>query len=185
MSVAPGPLVTIVVARARNGVIGKANGLPWRLPEDLAHFRRTTLGRAVLMGRRTFESIGKPLPGRRTIVITRDPGWAHPGCERAGSIAEALALAATPALGETSYMTDEAIVAGGAQIYREAMPLAGRIVLTEVDADVDGDTFLDAPDPLSWEETRRESHTSGTGLAYSIVEYRRRAPRETPDTANT
>lgn len=180
MPVASNPLVTIVVARARNGVIGKANGLPWHLPEDLAHFRRTTLGRAILMGRRTFESIGKPLPGRRTIVITRDSHWAHPGCERAGSIGEAIALAATPPRGATAFATDEAMVVGGAQIYREAMPLAARIVLTEIDAEVDGDTCLDAPDPLVWEETRREPHVSGAGLAYSIVEYRRRAPREAP-----
>ena len=168
--------MTIVVARARNGVIGRANGLPWRLPEDLAHFKATTMGRALVMGRRTFESIGRALPGRRTIVVTRDAAWSHAGCERAGSLAEAVALAATPGP-DPSIGTDEAMVVGGAQIYREAMPLADRIVLTEIDEDFDGDARFPAPDPVAWEESRRRQEVSKSGLRYSIVEYRRRAGR--------
>ena len=87
----PAPRLTVVVARARNGVIGRDNALPWHLPEDLQHFKATTMGHPILMGRRTFESIGRPLPGRRSIVLSRDPGWAREGCERAGSLDEAIA----------------------------------------------------------------------------------------------
>ncbi len=168
--------MTIVVARARNGVIGRDNRLPWRLPEDLAHFKATTMGRALIMGRRTFESIGRALPGRRTIVVTRDAAWSHAGCERAGSLAEAVALAAAPGP-DPAIGTDEAMVVGGAQIYREAMPLADRIVLTEIDEDFDGDARFPAPDPVAWEESRRRQEVSKSGLRYSIVEYRRRASR--------
>jgi dihydrofolate reductase len=168
--------VTIVVARARNGAIGRDNALPWRLPEDLAHFKATTIGRALIMGRRTFESIGRPLPGRRMIVVTRDPAWSHAGCERAGSLAEAIALAAMPGP-DPAISTDEVMVVGGAQIYADAMPLAHRIVLTEIDEDFDGDAFFPAPDPRDWEESQRDPEVSKTGLRYAIVEYRRRTGR--------
>ena len=167
------PKVTIVVARARNGVIGRNNALPWRLPEDLSHFKATTIGRALVMGRRTFESIGRPLPGRRTIVVTRNPDWSHPGCERAGSLGEALALASTPG-SDPAIATDEVMVVGGAQIYREAMPLADRIVLTEIDHDFEGDARFEAPDPKRWFESSRSARTSATGLGFAIVEYLRR-----------
>jgi len=168
--------VTLVVARARNGVIGRDNTLPWRLPEDLAHFKATTIGRALIMGRRTFESIGRPLPGRRTIVVTRDPAWSQAGCERAGSLAEAIALAATPGP-DPAIATDEVMVVGGAQIYAEAMPLADRIVLTEIDEDFVGDARFPAPDSRDWEESQRRPEVSKTGLRYAIVEYRRRTGR--------
>ena len=169
------PRVTIVVARARNGVIGRDNTLPWRLPEDLAHFKATTVGHALVMGRRTFESIGRPLPGRRTIVVTGNAKWSHPGCERAGSLHGAIALAGSPG-DDPGIATDEVMVVGGAQLYREALALADRIVLTEIDADFDGDAWFPAPDPALWHETARRESVSGTGLAFAIVEYRRRDP---------
>lgn len=173
MKRAASPRVTIVVARARNGVIGRDNGLPWRLPEDLAHFKATTTGHALIMGRRTFESIGRPLPGRRTIVVSANPHWSHPGCERAASLREAIALAGRPGP-DPSIATDEVMVVGGTSIYREALPLADRIVLTEIDADFEGDARFDAPDPALWRETGRTAAMSAGGLAYAIVEYRRR-----------
>ncbi|MEK9775907.1 MAG: dihydrofolate reductase [Quisquiliibacterium sp.] len=169
----PRPRVTIVVARARNGVIGRDNALAWRLPEDLAHFRATTLGHPLIMGRRTFESIGRPLPGRRTIIVTRDPGWTHPGCERAASVHDAIELAGTPG-DDPKISCDEAMIVGGGQIYAEAMPLADRIVLTEIDGEFQGDTWFDAPNPASWELVQRREAQSATGLAYAICEYRRR-----------
>lgn len=170
------PRVTIVVARARNGVIGRDNALPWRLPEDLAHFKATTLGHALIMGRRTFESIGRPLPGRRTIVVTRDRGWAHTGCESAASLPDAITLAGTPCA-DPSISGNEAMIVGGAQIYREAMTLADRIVLTEIDEDFDGDAWFDAPDPAAWEVVERRDAQSSTGLRYAICDYRRRSGR--------
>ena len=164
--------IAIVVARARNGTIGRDNGLPWHLPEDLKHFKATTTGHAILMGRKTFDSIGRALPGRRTIVITRDPGWRFEGCERAGSLAEAIATASRPG-SDPAIATDEVFVVGGAQIYREALALADRIVMTEIDADVDGDAFFPDLDPATWREHARAAHRSATGLQFSIVDYRR------------
>lgn len=166
--------VSIIVARARNCVIGRENALPWRLPEDLKHFKATTLGHAIVMGRKTFESIGRALPGRRTIVVTRNAQWHAAGCERAGSLAEAIALAARPGA-DATISTDEVFVVGGEQIYREALALANRIVLTEIAADVDGDAYFPALDQDEWAETARVAQVAASGLPYSIVELRRRA----------
>lgn len=169
---APSPRVSIIVACARKGVIGRDNGLPWHLPEDLRHFRATTTGHAILMGRKTFESIGRALPGRRTIVITRDPEWRFPGCERAGSLDEAIALAARPCA-DAAISTDEVFVVGGAQIYAQAFPIADRIVLTEIDLEVDGDAFFPALPDAGWHEASRASMRSSAGLDFSIVDLRR------------
>ncbi len=158
---------TIVVAAARRGVIGRDNTLPWRLPEDLKHFKATTLGHTLIMGRNTFESIGRPLPGRRTIVLSRSPGWHADGVLRAASLQDALALAARAPHGEV-------FVVGGAQVYRDALPLADRVILTEIDLDVDGDAFFPALDPSTWQAVTREEHVSTTGLRFAIVDYRRR-----------
>lgn len=168
----PTPRVTLVVARARNGAIGRDNTLPWRLPEDLKHFKATTLGRAMVMGRRTFESIGRALPGRRTIVVTRDPAWRHDGCERADSLRQAIALSGATGT-DASIATDEVFVVGGAQLFEQALPIADRIVLTEIDVDVDGDTFFPAPDPARWRVASRRDAVSSNGLAFAIVEYHR------------
>ena len=155
------PRLSVIVARARNGGIGLRNGLPWRLPEDLAHFKRTTMGKPIIMGRKTFGSIGRVLPGRRNVVVSRNAAWMHEGVERVGSIAEALALCAG---------ADEVFVIGGAQLYAQALPLAERIVLTEVHDDVEADTYLPAFDAAQWREQSRAAHTSASGLDYAIVE---------------
>jgi len=138
--------IALVVAVARNGVIGRAGGLAWRISDDLRHFRRVTLGKPVVMGRRTFDSIGKPLPGRANIVISRRSG-SLPGAVLARSLPEALAEAEAAArrLG-----AEETCVIGGGEIYRAALPVAGRIYLTEVDAEPEGDTHFPAIDEAEW-----------------------------------
>ncbi|MBT9255682.1 dihydrofolate reductase [Phycicoccus sp. MAQZ13P-2] len=138
--------VSLIAAVARNGVIGAGQSMPWHLPEDFAFFRRTTMGHPLVMGRRTFDSIGRVLPGRRHIVITRQPDWAHAEVETAHSLVEALALAG-PA--------DEVFVAGGGQVYAEAMPYAHRLLVTEVDLEPEGDTHFPPVDPGTWVETER------------------------------
>ena len=153
------PRLTIVVARARNGAIGRANAMAWHLPEDLQHFKATTLGHPMIMGRLTFDSIGRPLPGRRTIVVTRNPKWSHDGCERAGSLDEAIALCQG---------SDEGFIVGGAQLYSQALPLADRIILTEVDIEVDGDTFFPSLDTMSWTRISTAPAVSRTGLRYAM-----------------
>lgn len=175
-----GPRVTIVVARARGGVIGAGNALPWHLPEDLRHFRATTLGRAIVMGRKTFESIGKALPGRRTIVVSRDPAWSHPGCESATTLRDAIALAAQPGP-DPAIATDEVFVVGGAELYREAIGLAQRAIVTEIELDVAGDAHFPELDPAQWRALSRSTHLAQNGLHFEIVDYRRRAP--SPDAA--
>jgi dihydrofolate reductase len=149
--------ISLIAAVARNGVIGKDGRVPWHLPEELEHFKATTMGHPLVMGRRTFESIGRILPGRRTIVVTRDPGWHHPGVESAHSFAEALSLAG-PA--------DEVFVAGGAEVYAEALPFAHRLVLTEVDAEPEGDTWFPRWDRASWVEESRDEHDGWSRVVY-------------------
>jgi dihydrofolate reductase len=155
--------LVLVLARAKNGVIGKGGALPWHLPEDLKHFRRVTTGHAIIMGRKTYESIGRPLPQRRNIVITRQPGYSAEGCEVVSSLEEAVALARTS--------DPEPRVIGGAEIYRSALPLATRIFLTEVDRDVDGDVSMPAFDPRDWEEVDRHA---GESPGVSFVTLKRR-----------
>jgi dihydrofolate reductase len=154
----------LIYARSRNGVIGKDNVMPWHLPEDLAHFRQTTVGAPVIMGRKTWDSLPpkfRPLPGRRNIVVTRDPQWRAEGAERAGSVQEALALCGD---------APQAWVTGGSEIYRLALPLADTVVVTEIDADYEGDAFAPALGP-EWREVARERHVSKAGLVYSVVTY--------------
>lgn len=159
------PRVTLIVARAANGVIGHHNTLPWHLPEDLRHFKATTLGHVLIMGRRTFDSIGRPLPGRRTIVLTRDQAWHHPGCERAASLDEAIALAGA---------VTELFIAGGGDVYRQALSYADRAIVTEVDASPVGDAFFPALDPAQWLLVEQTPHQSTTGLRYAITHYQKR-----------
>lgn len=166
------PRVTIVVARARGGVIGVDNGLPWHLPEDLKHFRATTMGHAIVMGRKTFESIGKALPGRRTIVVSRAPDWSHPGCESATTLRDAIALAGRPGA-DPSIATDEVFVVGGAELYREAVALAQRAIVTEIDLEVAGDAHFPRLDPLHWRAASRSERTSSNGVRFAIVDYLR------------
>lgn len=145
--------LAMVVAVADGGVIGKDGALPWKLPEDLRHFKAVTLGHCVIMGRKTFESIGRALPGRRNIVVTRS-GRHFEGCETTASVEDAVALAR---------QTDaEPRIIGGSEIYAAALPLATKIFLTEVHSRVDGDTFFPKLDPAAWRETsRRPAETEG------------------------
>lgn len=157
--------LSLIVATDRNNGIGIDNTLPWRLPEDLAFFKRTTSGHAIIMGRKTFDSIGRPLPNRRNIVVTRNPDWAHEGVERAGSLDEAVRLAGDA----------EVFVIGGAQIYVDAIRVADRLIVTEIDAGYDCDAFFPAIDPAIWTSVSREPHHSAdNGWDYSFVIYRRR-----------
>ncbi len=167
----PGPEVVLVVARARSGVIGRDNGLPWHLPDDLRRFKALTLGRPVLMGRRTFESIGRPLPGRHNIVLTRDLRWSAPGATVVRSLDEALAAAGD---------APEIMVIGGADLYRQVLPLAHRIELTEVESDLDGDVHLAAFPSSEWRESAREAHAADDRHAwpFSFVTLERREPRD-------
>ena len=166
-----GPKVVFVVARAQSGVIGRDNALPWHLPDDLRRFKALTLGKPVLMGRRTFESIGRPLPGRHNIVLTRDPRWSAPGVTVVRSLDEALAAAGD---------APEIMVIGGADLYRQALPLARRIELTEVESDLDGDVHLAAFPSSEWRESAREAHAADDrhALPFSFVTLERRAPRD-------
>lgn len=157
--------LTLVVATDSRGGIGVANTLPWRLPEDLAHFKRTTSSHTIIMGRKTFDSIGRPLPNRRNIVVTRNPAWAHDGVEAAPSLAAAIALAGD----------GPAFVIGGAQIYVEALPFSQRLIVTEIQAQFECDAFFPAIDPLQWKEMAREGyHSAHNGFDYAFVTYERR-----------
>jgi dihydrofolate reductase len=161
--------LNLIFAQARRGVIGLNNSLPWHLPEDLAHFKATTLGQPVIMGRKTWASLPpkfRPLPGRTNIVVTRQTDWQAAGAHLAHSMAQAVALCEA----ET-----EVWVIGGAEVYAQAMPLAERAVITEIDADFDGDAFAPTFD-ASWHETARTSHTAANGLAYSLVTLERSNP---------
>ena len=159
----------LIYARAANGVIGKDGGLPWQLPEDMAHFKRTTSGHPVIMGRKTWDSLPpkfRPLPGRTNIVVTRKPDWQADGAVRASSIDDALALC--PA-------DSQAWVIGGAQIYRASLPLAHTAVVTEIDADFEGDAHAPQLGP-QWRETSRERHAAANGLGFSFVTYQNTTP---------
>lgn len=145
--------IALIVAMAENRVIGRAGGLPWHIPADLRHFKAITMGKPIVMGRRTFESIGRPLPGRPNIVVTRDRSRQWPGVEVAHDVEAALALAQRQAerLG-----VDEILVIGGAALYRAVLPRAERIYLTLVHESVEGDTLFPDYDPAAWRETARE-----------------------------
>ncbi|MFK8040959.1 dihydrofolate reductase [Congregibacter sp.] len=166
--------IALIVAAADNGVIGRDNALPWHLPGDLAHFKRTTMGKPILMGRLTYESIGRPLPGRTNIVISRDAGYAAEGVRCVGSLEEAIELAENIALIDGS---DELMVIGGAQIYALALPSATRIYLTRVHLEPQGDAFLQGIDWSDWEEVaRQENAAEGDVPAHTFLEYTRRTP---------
>jgi len=158
------PRVFLVAALARNGVIGAQGKLPWRLPEDLQHFKRLTLGRPVIMGRRTWESLGRPLPGRENIVVTRRAGYEAAGANVASSLQAAIALCAEEPV---------AFVIGGAEIYAAALALADGLVLTEIDRDYAGDTRFPAWNRSAWKATQRETHASKEGVRFDFVLYER------------
>jgi dihydrofolate reductase len=156
--------LNMIFARARNGVIGQNNTLPWHLPEDLAHFKATTLGQPVIMGRKTWDSLPlkfRPLPGRMNIVVTRQTDWLSEGAHVVHSVNEALQDCPTGA---------QPWVIGGAELYRLAMPIATRVVVTEIDADYEGDAFAPELD-ASWQEASRTTHVAANGLHYSLVNW--------------
>jgi len=157
--------VTLVVAVGANGIIGAAGRLPWRLPDDLAHFKRLTLGHPLIMGRATFESIGRPLPGRTTIVLTRDPQWFAEGVEMAATLPSALERA--------QELDDEVFVVGGAQVYAEALEsgLVDLMCVTRVAAAPEGDTYFPAIDWEQWHEVGHAPH--GGDSPFDIVRYER------------
>jgi dihydrofolate reductase len=152
------PRVSLIVAMARNRVIGANNALPWHLPADLKHFKALTMGHHMIMGRKTYESIGKPLPGRTSVVVTRNAGYAPPGVIAVNSLEAAISACADD---------EEIFIIGGAELYRQAITLADRIYLTEIDADIPGDAHFMELDRKLWQETARASHTADEKNAYS------------------
>jgi dihydrofolate reductase len=164
--------LAIIVAAAENGVIGKNNALPWRIPADMRYFKQTTMGKPIVMGRKTFESIGKPLPGRTNIVITRNSAFVAEGIKVVSSLDEALKLAEDIAVADGA---EELVVIGGAEIYRSAMPRADRLYLTEVHASVEGDALLPEIDWAHWREVGRERHQAESPGEhdFSFVRYER------------
>ena len=158
--------VSLICAVSQNGVIGANNRLPWRLPADLKRFKRLTMGHPVIMGRKTFESIGKPLPGRTNILITRQEDFQAPGCRAAASLEEALELCGND---------PEIFVIGGASVYSQALPFADRIYLTQIHHDFQGNTRLFPIDPAAWQETSREDFPadSQNPYSYSFLTYER------------
>jgi len=167
--------VVLVAAVAENGVIGRDNALPWRLKSDMAHFRAVTMGKPVVMGRKTFLSIGKPLPGRTMIVVSRDRNFAARGVVAAPSLDAALAVARGDALRRG---TDTIAIVGGADIYAQTLPLAARLFITEVRKHVDGDTVFPAIDRAAWRETARSRHepSAGDEVPFDFVTYERASP---------
>ena len=159
-------LVTIVVAMDRNRLIGDGDRLPWRLPADLRRFKSLTMGKSIVMGRRTHESIGRALPGRRNIVLSRNRDFRAEGCEVLADLGTAL---------ERAEDADEVMIVGGAQIYAQALPLTGRMHLTLVDAVFSGDTWFPDYDEREWREVYREDHAAGeeSGFAFSFVDVER------------
>jgi dihydrofolate reductase len=162
MSHDPRPKIYLVAAVAANGVIGREGHLPWHLPEDMKFFKQLTLGHPIIMGRRTWESLGRPLPGRENIVVTRQAGYEAPGAAVAGSLEAALALCT----GEKV-----AFVIGGEQLFEESLPIAAGLVLTEIHRDYEGDTRFPAYDRSRWKEAQRERHTAADGTKFDFVRY--------------
>ena len=152
--------IILLAAVGANHVIGREGEMPWHLPEDLAHFKATTMGHTLVMGRKTYDSIGRALPGRRTVVMTSQIGWHAPSVEVAHSLAEALALA-----GPT-----EVFIVGGGEIYQQAMPFADQLMLTEVEQSPEGDVVFPTIEPAHWRETARQAHD---GFAFVTYERKR------------
>jgi dihydrofolate reductase len=158
------PTLILIAAVARNGAIGRDNQLLCRISEDLKFFKRTTLGSPIIMGRKTWDSIGRPLPGRRNIVITRNAEWQVDGVERAASLDDALALV---------HDAPKVFIVGGGEIYRQALPMADQLLLTEIDADFEGDVFFPAFDRTQFTSQASDTNTSEEGHRYRWVTYQR------------
>lgn len=159
------PTLSLIAAVANNGIIGIRNTLPWHLPEDLKHFKALTLGHPILMGRKTWESLGRPLPGRLNVVITRNTDYKPEGCVIAHSLEGARALAGD---------VETLFVIGGEELYRQALPVADRVYLTEIHEHYDGDASFPKLDPAHWQESERKAQQSASGLAFDFVTYIRK-----------
>ena len=168
---AAAPPIYLIAAVAQNGVIGAGGKLPWHLPEDLKHFKQLTLGHPVIMGRRTWESLGKALPGRQNIVVSRTPGYAAPGAAVASSLEAALALCAGKPM---------VFVIGGERLFAESLGLAAGLVLTEILRDYEGDTWFPPFDRAEWREAQREAHTAADGMRFDFVRYEKATSTRTP-----
>ena len=169
MAKAPRPSISLIVARALNGVIGRDNALPWRLPADLRRFKTLTMGKPMLMGRRTFESIGRALPGRVNLVLTRDPAWQAPGAIAVHSLDEAF---------EHAGCAPELVVIGGAELFSLVLPLAEHVYLTDVHAAIPGDTQFPELAPEEWRELKRSAYAADADHAHAMTfrTLKRRAP---------
>lgn len=154
------PELSVIAAIARNGTIGRDNTLPWHLPEDLKHFRALTMGHHIIMGRKTYESLGRLLPGRTTVIVSRNHSYVVSGAIVASSLRQAIQACAGD---------EEIFIIGGAELYREALPIARRLYLTEIDEDFDGDAHFPKIDGAAWRETSRDKHRSANGLHFSYV----------------
>jgi len=170
----------MVAAMARNRVIGVDNGLPWHMRSDLKHFKAATMGKPLIMGRKTYQSIGRLLPGRETIIITRDSAFAVAGAHMAGDLDTALRLAQERA---QAMGADAVVVAGGATVYEETLPLADALILTELHLDAQGDAFFPPVDKGQWREVSRAAHARADGddAAFDVVRWERRSGHATPD----
>ncbi len=145
----PKPIISLIAAMAKNRIIGKDNQMPWHLPADLAHFKQITLGKPIIMGRKTFESIGKPLPGRQNIVVSRDSHYSREGVDAVESLEQAIKTAGT---------VEEIIIVGGGNIYEQMLPQAHRLYLTHIDLEIDGDTQFPEYKHLGWQKISKEHH---------------------------
>jgi dihydrofolate reductase len=176
--------IILLAAVAENGVIGRGNALPWRLKSDMVHFRNVTMGKPVVLGRKTYLSMGKPLKGRTTIVVSRDPAFAAPGVLVAPNLEDALAAARGDALRRGA---EAIIVAGGADIYIQALPLAARLAITEVHKRVEGDAYFPAIDPQAWREVARSEQKPAAEdeASFAFVSYERaNAAPKRPESAS-
>jgi dihydrofolate reductase len=171
--------LALIVAMARNRVIGRDNAMPWQQPDDLRYFKRMTLGKPVIMGRKTFASIGRPLPGRSNIVVTRNTSFAAEGIHVVHSLDAAIALGQR-LLAELGPEDGELMLVGGAELYAQGLPLASRLYLTELHGEPEGDARFPAIDPAAWRELSREDHDAGEAntYAYSFVVLERRREGE-------
>lgn len=162
-------LISIIVAVSKNGAIGKDNQLLWRLPEDLKRFKKLTLGHPIIMGRKTFDSIGKPLPGRKSIVITRNPDFQFDDVIVVHSVNEALSEA-------KKLNSEEAFIIGGGEVYKLALPLADKLYITEVETEIDGDTYFKIDQPENWVVTERTVHQADDrhDFGYNFVNYEKK-----------
>lgn len=162
----PAPFIQLVVAYSRNRVIGRDNDLPWKLPSDLAHFKRVTLGHPIVMGRNTWNSLGRPLPGRPNLVISSQADLPATGATVYPSLDAAL---------EDCGQADKVCIIGGEQLFRHALAIADEIIATEIHADIEGDTFFPALDLGTWQEFSRQAQPEENGLRFDFVTYRRQA----------